>query len=158
MITSRFLIAFGTAAAVAVTSWGCTVDARGQAKPATDSVPTQPKAAGDAPKSRAASEGVYTKAQAERGLTLYDTSCASCHELGKFKGTEFSNAWTGKPLTDLHAAVISMPMDAPGSMKPQEYSDILAYFLSINGYPAGTTELAGGEEAIKAVTLDVKKP
>jgi len=51
-----------------------------------------------------------------------------------------------------------MPMDAPGSMKPQEYSDILAYFLSINGYPAGTTELAGGEEAIKAVTLDVKKP
>ena len=139
MNTSRFLIAFGTAAAVAVTSWVGTVDAR-------------------APQGKMASEGVYTKAQAERGLTLYDTSCASCHELGKFKGTEFSNAWTGKPLTDLHTAVVSMPMDAPGSMKPQEYSDILAYFLSINGYPAGTTELAGGEEDIKAVTLDVKKP
>ena len=148
MITSRFLIAFGTAAAVAVTSWVGTVDARAfQAKPATE-----------ATKGKAASEGVYTKAQAERGLTLYDTSCASCHELGKFKGTEFSNAWTGKPLTDLHTAVVSMPMDAPGSMKPQEYSDILAYFLSINGYPAGQAELAGGEDAIKAVTLDAKKP
>jgi polar amino acid transport system substrate-binding protein len=139
MITSRFLIAFGTAAAVAVTSWVGTVDARGF-------------------QGKAASEGVYTKAQAERGLTLYDTSCASCHELGKFKGTEFANAWTGKPLTDLHTAVLSMPMDAPGSMKPQEYSDILAYFLSINGYPAGETELAGGEDAVKAVTLDAKKP
>ena len=159
MITSRFLIAFGTAAAVAVTSWVGTVDARAfQAKPASEGVQTKPKAATEVTKGKAASEGVYTKAQAERGLTLYDTSCASCHELGKFKGTEFSNAWTGKPLTELHTAVVSMPMDAPGSMKPQEYSDILAYFLSINGYPAGTTELAGGEAAIKAVTLDAKKP
>ena len=148
MITSRFLIAFGTAAAVAVTSWVGTVDARA----------FQAKAATEATEAKAASEGVYTTAQAERGLTLYDTSCASCHELGKFKGTEFSNAWTGKPLTDLHTAVLSMPMDAPGSMKPQEYADILAYFLSINGYPAGQTELAGGEDAIKAVTLDAKKP
>jgi mono/diheme cytochrome c family protein len=139
MITARLFIAFSTSAAVAVTSWVGTVDAR-------------------AFQGQAASEGVYTKAQAERGLTLYDTSCASCHELGKFKGTEFANAWTGKPLTELHSAVISMPMDAPGSMKPQEYSDILAYFLSINGYPAGQTELAGGDEAIKAVTLDAKKP
>ena len=92
-----------------------------------------------------------------RGLTLYDTSCASCHELSKFKGTEFANTWTDKPLTDLHAAVVSMPMDAPGSMKPQEYADILAYFLSINGYPAGKTELAGTEAAIKAIKLDAKK-
>ena len=111
--------------------------ARSQAKPATESAPAKPKAAGESTQAKAASEGVYTKAQAERGLTFYDTSCASCHELSKFKGTEFSNAWTGKPLTELHTAVLSMPMDAPGSMKPQEYSDILAYFLSINGYPAG---------------------
>jgi alcohol dehydrogenase (cytochrome c) len=57
----------------------------------------------------------------------------------------------------LHAAVISMPMDAPGSMQPQEYADILAYFLSINGYPAGQAELAGTDEAIKAVKIDIKK-
>lgn len=104
-----------------------------------------------------ASEGVYTREQASRGATLYDTSCASCHELGKFKGDEFAKAWTGKPLTDLHTAVVSMPMDAPGSMKPEEYADILAYFLNLNGYPAGSTELAGTEAAIKAITLDAKK-
>ena len=110
-----------------------------------------------AAQAKAASEGVYTAAQATRGLTLYDTSCASCHELSKFKGTEFANTWTDKPLTDLHVAVVSMPMDAPGSMKPQEYADILAYFLSINGYPAGQAELEGTEAAIKAIKLDAKK-
>lgn len=139
MTTPKLFIAFSTVAAVAATLWLGTVDAR-------------------AFQGKAASQGIYTKAQAERGLTVYDTSCASCHELGKFKGTEFSNAWTGKPLTDLHTALTSMPMDAPGSLKPQEYADIVAYFLSINGYPAGTTELAGDEATIKSVTIDAKKP
>jgi mono/diheme cytochrome c family protein len=139
MTTSRLYIAFCTLAAVAAISWMGTVDAR-------------------ALQTKAASEGVYTKAQAERGLTIYDTSCASCHELGKFKGEEFAKAWTDKPLGDLHIAVVSMPMDSPGSMKPQEYADILAYFLSINDYPAGEAELEGTDEAIKAITLDAKKP
>jgi S-disulfanyl-L-cysteine oxidoreductase SoxD len=104
-----------------------------------------------------ASEGVYTAAQATRGRDLYDSSCASCHELSKFRGAEFSKAWTDKPATELHTALVSMPMDAPGSMKPQEYADILAYFLSLNGYPAGQAELAGDEAAIKALKIDVKK-
>ena len=139
MTTSKLFIALSTAAAVAVTLWVGTVDAR-------------------ALQTKAASEGVFTAAQAERGLTVYDGSCASCHELSKFKGVEFAKAWTEKPLTDLHTAVVSMPMDAPGSLKPQEYADILAYFLSINGYPAGMTELDGGEDAIKAIKVDAKKP
>lgn len=111
----------------------------------------------DARQMKNASEGVYTAAQATRGSTLYDTSCASCHELSKFKGPEFVKAWTDKPMSELHAAVISMPMDAPGSMKPQEYADIIAYFLSLNGYPAGQAELAGTDAAIKGVKIDVKK-
>jgi len=138
MTTTRLVVAAGAALALAITTSFAVVDAR-------------------AVQAKNASEGVYTKAQADRGLTLYDASCASCHELGKFKGAEFANAWTGKPLVDLHTAVVSMPMDAPGSMKPEEYAEILAYFLSINGYPAGQTELAGTEAAIKAITLDAKK-
>lgn len=136
MNQTRLFVALGAASALALSLSVASVGAR-QAKNA--------------------SEGVYTKEQASRGATLYDTSCASCHELGKFKGDEFAKAWTGKPLTDLHTAVVSMPMDAPGSMKPEEYADILAYFLNLNGYPAGQTELAGTEAAIKAITLDAKK-
>ena len=142
MTTPKLFIAFSTVAAVAAVaaiSWLGTVDSR-------------------AFQGKAASDGVYTKAQAERGLNLYDGSCASCHELGKFKGDEFAKAWTDKPMTDLHTALTSMPMDAPGSLKPQEYADILAYFLSINGYPAGQAELAGDEATIKSVKIDAKKP
>ncbi|MBP7777321.1 MAG: c-type cytochrome [Acidobacteria bacterium] len=138
MTTTRLFVAASTVLAVVITSWMGPVDAR-------------------AAQEMLASQGVYTAEQANRGVTLYDTSCASCHELGKFKGTEFANAWADKPLTDLHNAVTSMPMDAPGSMKPEEYADILAYFLSINDYPAGETELAGTEDAIKAIKLDVIK-
>jgi len=105
-----------------------------------------------------ASSGIYTTAQADRGMNIYDGQCASCHELSRFKGKDFASAWTDKPLTDLHVAVKSMPMDNPGSLQPQEYADILAYFLSINGYPAGQTELKGDDESIKAVKVDVKAP
>jgi hypothetical protein len=48
-------------------------------------------------------------------------------------------------------------MDAPGSLKPAEYAEIIAYFLSINGYPAGTTELDGSDASIKAIKLDARK-
>ena len=105
-----------------------------------------------------ASSGVYTKAQADRGMSIYDGQCASCHELSRFKGKDFASAWTDKPLTDLHTAVKSMPMDNPGSLNPQEYADILAYFLSINDYPPGAAELKGDDAAIGAVKVDVKKP
>lgn len=105
-----------------------------------------------------ASSGVYTSAQADRGMSIYDGQCASCHELSRFKGKDFASAWTDKPLTDLHTAVKSMPMDNPGSLKPEEYADVLAYFLSINGYPAGQAELKGDDASIAAVKVDVKKP
>jgi mono/diheme cytochrome c family protein len=105
-----------------------------------------------------ASSGVYTSAQADRGMSIYDGQCASCHELSRFKGKDFASAWTDKPLTDLHVAVKSMPMDNPGSLNPQEYADILAYFLSINDYPPGPAELKGDDAAIGAVKVDVKKP
>ena len=105
-----------------------------------------------------ASSGVYTTAQADRGMTIYDSQCASCHELSRFKGKDFASAWTDKPLTDLHTAVKSMPMDNPGSLKPQEYADVLSYFLSINGYPAGEKELEGTDAAIAAIKVDVKTP
>jgi mono/diheme cytochrome c family protein len=105
-----------------------------------------------------ASSGVYTTAQADRGMSIYDGQCASCHELSRFKGKDFASAWTDKPLTDLHTAVKSMPMDNPGSLKPEEYADVLAYFLSINGYPAGQAELKGDDASIAAVKVDVKKP
>ncbi|MEZ5293726.1 MAG: cytochrome c [Vicinamibacterales bacterium] len=138
MTTRPASLMFLSAAALAAASWIAVLDAR-------------------AAQMKNASEGVYTEAQATRGRDLYDSSCASCHELSKFKGPDFMNAWSDKPMTELHTAVMSMPMDAPGSMSPQEYADIIAYFLNLNGYKAGSAELAGTEDAIKAIKIDAKQ-
>jgi S-disulfanyl-L-cysteine oxidoreductase SoxD len=105
-----------------------------------------------------ASSGVYTAAQADRGMSIYDSQCASCHELSRFKAKDFESAWADKSLADLHTAVKSMPMDNPGSLKPEEYAEVLSYFLSINGYPAGETELPATDDGIKAIKVDVKQP
>jgi mono/diheme cytochrome c family protein len=140
---------FGVVVLAAATAWGVSLGTR-QASAQEPVMPAAP--------AMLASQGVYTDVQADRGRNLYDTMCASCHELGRFKAEEFAKTWTDKPLTELAGAVKSMPMDNPGSLMPQEYADILAYFLRLNEYPVGMTELKGDDDAIAAVTLDVKKP
>lgn len=130
---------FVAAAALAAISWMTALEAR----TTQDAV--------------SANDGVYTADQASRGKDLYEKVCAACHEPTRFSGKEFTSVWTGKPLTTLYEAVQTMPMDNPGSLKPQEYADIIAHFLKTNGYPAGQKELAGSAEAMKAVKLDEKK-
>ena len=51
----------------------------------------------------------------------------------------------------------TMPEDNPGSLKQQEYGDILAYFLALNEYPAGDTELPGNAAAMAAIKVEKKK-
>lgn len=105
---------------------------------------------------RSVNDGVYTEAQAERGAKTFDTICTACHDTGRFTGPEFLSAWTGKPLAGLFDAVNTMPEDNPGSLKAQEYADVLAYFLQLNGYPTGAEELKGAPEAMAAISVDPK--
>ncbi|MFN7984077.1 MAG: cytochrome c [Vicinamibacterales bacterium] len=112
-------------------------------------------------------DGVYTSAQAARGEAEYNRYCSSCHMpdlLGNpthppgqpptrtftgvrsgtppLRGAQFVANWTGLTLSDLFTRNrVSMPQAAPGSLSRQQNADILAYILSQNGYPAGTTEL-----------------
>jgi alcohol dehydrogenase (cytochrome c) len=51
----------------------------------------------------------------------------------------------------------TMPEDNPGSLPPQEYGDILAYFLHLNAFPTGETELKGEAAAMAAIKIE-KKP
>ena len=45
----------------------------------------------------------------------------------------------------------------PGPLKAEDTSDILAFILQSNGFPAGTAPLAAGE-GLKSVNFDVAKP
>jgi mono/diheme cytochrome c family protein len=113
-------------------------------------------AAAQGPKS--VNEGIYTSAQADRGAAAFKTSCTTCHEASRFTGDDFLSGWTGKSLHELyHHMSTTMPEDNPGGLKPQQYADITAYFLRLNGYPAGKTELESGTEGLKAIKFDKLK-
>jgi alcohol dehydrogenase (cytochrome c) len=46
-----------------------------------------------------------------------------------------------------------MPADAPDSLKPQEYADVVAYLFSVNKFPAGEKELAVDEAALASIKI-----
>jgi mono/diheme cytochrome c family protein len=106
---------------------------------------------------KSVNEGVYTAAQADRGAEVFKTTCAACHETSRFTGEEFLPVWVGKSLFELYDVVhTTMPEDKPGSLKPQQYIDVITYFLKLNGYPVGTTELPATDETLKAIQFDKK--
>src|SRR5580704_1467513 len=92
-------------------------------------------------------DGVYTEAQAARGVTAYGQSCAGCHALaaeGKapLVGDAFWKSFAQKSVGDLLEFVsANMPNGTPGSLDESTYRDIVALMLKSNGFPAGTAEL-----------------
>jgi mono/diheme cytochrome c family protein len=114
-------------------------------------------ASGQAPQ-KSSNSGVYTAAQAARGKTVFGDKCTACHEPSRFSGATFAESFSGKPLKELwDIASGTMPEDNPGSLKPQEYADIMAYFLELNGYPAGEAELQGNGPAMANILVDKPK-
>jgi S-disulfanyl-L-cysteine oxidoreductase SoxD len=92
-------------------------------------------------------DGVYTEAQAARGLTAFGQSCSRCHALsaeGKapLVGDAFWKSFAQKSVGDLLEFVsANMPNGTPGSLDESTYRDIVALMLKSNGFPAGTNEL-----------------
>ena len=109
-------------------------------------------------------EGVYTDAQAERGSGQYAQHCAVCHgsalegngEAPPLTG-EFIPDWAGTTLADLYDKVsVTMPLNAPGTLRPEIAADILAFILKQNGFPAGAKELRASSEALKTINFTSK--
>jgi mono/diheme cytochrome c family protein len=102
--------------------------------------------------------GVYTAAQAGRGEKIFEAKCTACHDTARFTGEGFIDPWAGKPLKDVwDIASGTMPEDNPGSLKPQEYGDVIAYFLSLNGFATGDAELPGEATAMANILIEKKK-
>ena len=109
---------------------------------------------------RSAQDGVYTDAQAARGQKVYDTQCASCHGPGlkglaapPLAGDVFAASWQGQPLSELASKIRNtMPADAPGTVSAASAADLVALILKSGGFPASRTELASGDDALKAVS------
>jgi mono/diheme cytochrome c family protein len=99
--------------------------------------------------------GVYSAAQAERGQALFKSRCASCHTPGYFTDDNFYTNFAGKPLWELFDVISdSMPEDDPGSLKKEQYADVIAYLLQVNKFPAGETELPIDKDALSAILME----
>ena len=95
--------------------------------------------------------GVFTAAQAERGMAPAVNACGSCHGQdltgGDFApgiaGDAFLGRWEGESLDVLVTKVIqTMPLDRPAGLSAEEYSDIMAYMFQASGVAAGDTEFS----------------
>jgi polar amino acid transport system substrate-binding protein len=93
---------------------------------------------------------LYEAAQATRGKASYAASCASCHGKGLVGGG--APALTGpqfftKEMNTKLAGVFQymareMPQGRPGSLTHDQYADLMAFILEMNGFPSGSVSLS----------------
>lgn len=111
---------------------------------------------------RTTQAGVYTDAQAKRGAQVYASSCATCHGADLkgndtapgLAGAEFETFWRDQPLGDLYERIsVTMPKNAPGSLKPEQAADAVAYLLSAMKEPTGRTELPASLDQLKTIRI-----
>ena len=112
-------------------------------------------AASAAQEKRSVKDGVYTAAQADRGQIVFRSKCASCHAPNRFTDDLFYASFAGKPLWEMFDVISdSMPEDDPGSLKKEEYADVIAYLLKLNNFPAGPADLPTDKEALSLITME----
>jgi cytochrome c5 len=92
-------------------------------------------------------QGVYTATQANRGQTVYETQCTTCHRepggnAAVIVGERFARSFADATLQSFFNTIkTTMPRSAPGSLTDGEYTDVVAHMLRLNGYPDGMNEL-----------------
>jgi mono/diheme cytochrome c family protein len=108
-------------------------------------------------------DGVYTVAQALQGAEAFAQHCAVCHgaslggvgEAPALIGAQFISDFNGLTLGDLFERIrTTMPMNNPGGLSRDQYSDILAFVLKSNGFPAGPRELYKRSEYLNVIRFD----
>lgn len=121
-----------------------------EAHPVPDAGPIDARTA-----SRSTRDGVYTVAQAERGAQRFTTACSACHAPDEWSQPLFRGKWSGQSVHRLHSWIRDeMPSDAPGSLTPREYAEVVAFIFRHNGLPAGGAELPAEEPALADIRID----
>ncbi len=113
--------------------------------------------------SRSTWDGVYSAEQAKRGGDLYMGTCAQCHgpQMGgidaapALTGGGFASNWNGVTLGDMVERIrVSMPQNNPGTLSRQQVTDVLAYILRANGFPAGAKDLPRQTAFLKQIAYE----
>lgn len=116
--------------------------------------------------SRSAWDGVYSQGQSDRGKKAYNSQCARCHgeTLGGGEDSpalvdqDFLKNWNGKSVGRLvEYTREEMPSDGPGKLSRKQCTDIIAFLLGANGFPAGERELEPDVELMNQIQITPKK-
>jgi S-disulfanyl-L-cysteine oxidoreductase SoxD len=109
----------------------------------------------------------YSADQAQQGKAVFGRRCVSCHGddmtggVGggpPLTGDYFFGLWGEQPLSAVYSFIKSaMPEDNPGSLSNTQVTQVLAYILQFNGFPAGDAEMAVGAEQVQG-TLPAAQP
>jgi mono/diheme cytochrome c family protein len=112
-------------------------------------------------------DSVYTVEQAARGESAYAKGCARCHgaaltggdQSPPLTGSAFLGNWNGQSLIDLQQRIkTTMPSDSIGIYDAKFVTDVLAFMLKANGFPAGQAELANDDAALKEIAIRASRP
>ena len=123
-------------------------------------------AAAAADATRSIWDGIYSSEQAARGKKAYLADCAECHgenlrgidDASPLVGQIFRKKWDGKSVGRLiDVTRRTMPTDSPGTLSRQVCTDLVAYLLSVNGFPAGKTDLAPDAADLRQILIEPKK-
>ena len=115
---------------------------------------------------RSVNEGVYTAEQAKRGEALYKEQCSACHgdnlegsgPMPPLAGKDFLANWQGKTVGDLfEKPQTSMPATAPGTLTPEQATNLMAYLLSQGKSPACSAALSDKMDDLKKISIDAPK-
>lgn len=84
----------------------------------------------------------FTVEQATRGQRVFTGICSTCHGRNEFSGPIFAVTWRAEPVSAIYEHIsTNMPQDRPGSLTPEQYVDVLAFILQLNGIQPGSQEL-----------------
>ena len=108
-------------------------------------------------------DGIYSKAQAERGAKVYSENCGFCHGddltgsdvIPAITGADFIGSWKGKTAAELFEKIsTTMPATAPGTLTPAQTAETLAHMFAVAKYPAGSAELSAKMDELKEIQID----
>ncbi len=149
----------GVAAALAVVALGTLSCQTGTRPPASVPGPGTPPAVRSRADEPNTTDGIYTVAQAERGIGVYNAICVECHVPEDWTDPAFLERWEEASVFRLWYWIYErMPHGNPGSLTRAQVTDALTYIFQLNGLPPGPSELADDDDAIDDYWIIWKKP
>ena len=100
----------------------------------------------------------YTIEQAERGKRVFNAVCVECHSRSDMSNDDFRLKWNGRSALDLYERIrTTMPDNSPGSRSTEEYTDIVAYMMQLNGLPSDDIPLSA-DSTMSQAKLEILPP